>query len=185
MWEIKSAHSVNTVLRSKERLHDLCLSLSRRLDNPCSSSSNASCQNGGTCMSSNTDPPTSSCLCPEGYTGMHCERVIERDPCASNPCQTRGHCALSTSNRTYTCICQDNFVGEQCERSKCVTMDADRQRVTSHTQIIRVHRRRASIKRSVNRVGTRMVLGIRVAAWERLLELVVKRHCSILAEDCV
>ena len=126
--ETKSAHSVNTV-HCKERLNDV--SLSRRSDNPCSSSSNTSCQNGGTCMPSTTDPPTSSCLCPEGYMGTHCERIIEGDPCASNPCQTRGHCALSPSNKTYTCVCQDNFVGEQCERSKRVnghretTSDAD------------------------------------------------------------
>ncbi len=86
------------------------------LDNPCSSSS-SHCQNGGTCLSSNTDPPISSCLCPEGLTGRFCEIFIEDNPCASNPCQTRGYCALSSSNKTYTCLCQENFIGEQCERN--------------------------------------------------------------------
>ncbi len=86
------------------------------LDNPCSLSS-SNCQNDGTCISSNTDPPISSCLCQEGFTGQYCEILIENDPCVSNPCQTRGYCAVSRSNRTYTCVCQENFIGEQCERS--------------------------------------------------------------------
>jgi Notch-like protein len=86
------------------------------LDNPCISSK-FHCQNGGTCISSETDPPISSCLCREGYTGTYCENSKENNPCSSNPCQTRGYCVLSTSNRTYTCICQDHFLGEQCERT--------------------------------------------------------------------
>ena len=43
--------------------------------------------------------------------------MFEDNPCASNPCQTRGYCALSSSNKTYTCVCQENFIGEQCERN--------------------------------------------------------------------
>ncbi|CAF4553802.1 unnamed protein product [Rotaria sp. Silwood1] len=85
-------------------------------DNPCSLSSSI-CHNGGTCVSSNTDPPIRSCLCREEYTGTYCEILKESDPCASNPCQTRGYCALSTSNKTYTCVCQENFIGEKCERN--------------------------------------------------------------------
>lgn len=75
------------------------------------------CQNAGTCVPSNTDPSASFCLCEEGYTGRFCEKQIEANPCASNPCQTRGYCALSSSNQTYTCVCQENFTGEQCERN--------------------------------------------------------------------
>jgi Notch-like protein len=85
------------------------------LDNPCTSSSK--CQNDGTCVSLSTNPPVSSCLCREGFTGKDCELLIENNPCASNPCQTRGYCALSSSNTTYTCVCQENFIGAQCERS--------------------------------------------------------------------
>ncbi|CAF3778690.1 unnamed protein product [Adineta steineri] len=92
-------------------------------DNPCNSSSLFNCHNEGICISSNSDPPISSCLCREGFTGAYCEILIESNPCASNPCQTRGYCALSTSNRTYTCICQDNFIGEQCERNNpCLSL---------------------------------------------------------------
>jgi len=42
---------------------------------------------------------------------------MENNPCTSNPCQTRGYCALSKLNKTYKCICQENFIGQQCERS--------------------------------------------------------------------
>ncbi|CAF4786385.1 unnamed protein product [Rotaria socialis] len=85
-------------------------------NNPCNQSSSI-CHNGGTCVSSNTDPPISSCHCREDYTGTYCEIVKEIDPCASNPCQTRGHCALSTLNKTFTCLCRESFIGERCERN--------------------------------------------------------------------
>ncbi|CAM4960293.1 unnamed protein product [Rotaria socialis] len=68
-------------------------------DNPCSQSS-LICHNSGTCIPSNADPPIISCLCQEEFTGTHCEILKENDPCASNPCQTHGYCALSTSNKT-------------------------------------------------------------------------------------
>ncbi|CAF3385729.1 unnamed protein product [Rotaria socialis] len=68
-------------------------------DNPCSQSS-LICHNSGTCIPSNADPPIISCLCQEEFTGTRCEILKENDPCASNPCQTHGYCALSTSNKT-------------------------------------------------------------------------------------
>jgi hypothetical protein len=58
-----------------------------------------------------------TCFCQDSFTGSHCETLIQSDPCASNPCQTRGYCALSALNKTYTCVCQDNFIGKHCERS--------------------------------------------------------------------
>ena len=86
------------------------------LDNPCKTSA-IDCRNNGACVYSNTDPPVSSCRCREGFTGTYCETVIHNNPCSSNPCQTRGHCALSTTNKTYTCICREHFIGEYCERN--------------------------------------------------------------------
>ncbi|CAF1091235.1 unnamed protein product [Adineta ricciae] len=85
-------------------------------DNPCKTST-IDCRNNGACVYSNTDPPVSSCRCREGFTGTYCETIIHNNPCSSNPCQTRGHCALSTTNKTYTCICRDHFIGEFCERN--------------------------------------------------------------------
>lgn len=86
------------------------------IENPCYHG--PECRNGGTCVPSNTDPPIRSCICPEGWIGPNCEHKKINDPCASNPCQTRGHCALSKSNRTYVCLCHDQFLGDQCERGK-------------------------------------------------------------------
>ncbi len=88
------------------------------LDNPCSLSSSSYCLNGGTCVSSNTDPPIATCLCREGFTGLYCNLTNQNNPCASNPCQSHGYCALSPSNTSYSCICQTNYTGNQCERSK-------------------------------------------------------------------
>lgn len=88
------------------------------LDNPCGLSTSSHCLNGGTCVSSNTDPPIASCLCPQGFTGSYCNVTAQNDPCASEPCQGRGYCALSTPNTNYSCICLSNYIGPQCERSK-------------------------------------------------------------------
>jgi Notch-like protein len=41
----------------------------------------------------------------------------DQDLCASNPCQTRGYCALSISGTSYSCICQANYTGYRCERN--------------------------------------------------------------------
>ena len=99
------------------------------LDNPCSLLS-SKCQNDGTCALSDTDPPISSCLCHERFTGRYCETLIENNPCAGNPCQTRGYCVLSTSNKAYTCICKEDFIGEKCERNNpCLSSPCQNQGV--------------------------------------------------------
>ena len=85
-------------------------------EHPCRSVSD--CRNGGTCIATKTEPPTRQCLCPENFTGNQCETAQNSDPCANNPCQTRGQCVSSKSKRNYTCLCDEQFVGEHCERSK-------------------------------------------------------------------
>ncbi|UJR31031.1 hypothetical protein I4U23_018540 [Adineta vaga] len=82
-------------------------------ENPCAVSSSVFCQNGGTCVSSNTDPPIASCLCRTGFTGSQCNTIIQNDPCGSSPCENRGYCALSMSNATFSCICRSNYTGSQ------------------------------------------------------------------------
>lgn len=76
-------------------------------------------------MATNTDPPIPSCLCRTGLTGSQCEVNLSDNPCASNPCQGRGFCALSATNTSYSCICHNNYTGSQCERSKGPKMDCD------------------------------------------------------------
>lgn len=88
------------------------------LDNPCTLLASTYCSNGGTCITTNTDPPIASCLCRDGFTGSRCTSTSLNDPCASTPCQGRGVCALSTVNTSYACVCQANFIGDQCERCK-------------------------------------------------------------------
>jgi hypothetical protein len=92
------------------------------LDNPCTLLPPNYCLNGGTCVSTNTDPPVASCLCQQGFTGLHCDATLQNNPCASNPCQTRGYCALSTGNSSYSCICATNYTGNQCERSEKIKL---------------------------------------------------------------
>ncbi|CAF1213556.1 unnamed protein product [Adineta steineri] len=89
-------------------------------DNPCtvsSSSPSSYCLNGSTCVASNTDPPIATCLCREGFSGPQCNLQRLNEPCSSNPCQSRGYCALGRSNTSYSCICSNNYTGALCERS--------------------------------------------------------------------
>ena len=88
------------------------------LDNACTLLPSNYCLNGGTCVSTNTDPPVASCLCKQGFAGLYCDVAMQSNPCASNPCQTHGYCALSTGNTSYSCICAANYTGNQCERGK-------------------------------------------------------------------
>ncbi|KAH3777351.1 hypothetical protein DPMN_178791 [Dreissena polymorpha] len=53
------------------------------------------------------------CLCPSGFTGMHCE--TEMSPCSPNPC-VRGVCYTGNGNNpTFFCLCPLGFTGMHCE----------------------------------------------------------------------
>ncbi|CAF1055170.1 unnamed protein product, partial [Didymodactylos carnosus] len=96
-----------------------CLCSTGYTNNPCLTQAGY-CQNGGTCVTSNTDPPVITCLCRPGFTAPRCS-PLQLDVCQSNPCQTRGYCAPSASNTSYKCVCSSLFAGDNCERNNpCV-----------------------------------------------------------------
>ncbi|KGL84172.1 Protein crumbs 1, partial [Tinamus guttatus] len=50
------------------------------------------------------------CICPQGWTGMHCETNI--DECFSNPC-VHGNCTDRITS--YECSCEPGYTGVNCE----------------------------------------------------------------------
>lgn len=92
------------------------------------------CQNGGTCkvrmllrtqfhsLCPASPPPNflsvlkegpkgHRCLCLPGFAGAHCE--IQRNKCASRPCQNGGQC--HTVLDSFVCQCPPKFAGQLCE----------------------------------------------------------------------
>jgi len=69
--------------------------------NPCA---NTTCINGGTC-----DETTGACVCPSGYTGVHCEIAPVVDPCAGVVCQNGGTC------NNGNCQCPPGYDGLNCQ----------------------------------------------------------------------
>ena len=70
------------------------------------------CKNGGTCLMDGNDDQY-KCICPDGFTGEHCESNI--DDCAINPCQNGGTCIDFVSD--YKCYCPPGFTGTHCEEN--------------------------------------------------------------------
>ncbi|KAG2487775.1 hypothetical protein HYH03_013620 [Edaphochlamys debaryana] len=70
------------------------------------------CQNGGSCVDSDTGP-TCDCSLTSDFTGQNCTTQI--DDCSSTPCLNGGICA--DGPRSYTCDCAgtSDFVGTNCE----------------------------------------------------------------------
>nr|XP_060615969.1 neurogenic locus notch homolog protein 4-like [Anolis sagrei ordinatus] len=74
------------------------------------------CQNGGTCslqMLHPPNPPTSTCLCPPGFTGEQCQGLVG-DPCFPLPCQHGGSCQ-HLSGKQYQCQCVSGWTGKNCQ----------------------------------------------------------------------
>ncbi|XP_030591083.1 protein jagged-1a-like isoform X3 [Archocentrus centrarchus] len=66
------------------------------------------CLNGGTC--SNTGPDKYHCSCPEGFSGINCQRVDHA--CLSSPCLNRGSCAETSQG--FECHCAPGWTGPLC-----------------------------------------------------------------------
>ena len=70
------------------------------------------CKNGGTCLMDPQGPEDAyQCICPAGFTGVHCESNI--DDCAVNPCQNGGTCIDFVND--YKCYCLPGFNGTHCQ----------------------------------------------------------------------
>uniref|UniRef100_A0A3Q3XCW7 Delta-like protein n=1 Tax=Mola mola TaxID=94237 RepID=A0A3Q3XCW7_MOLML len=59
------------------------------------------------------------CLCAPGFVGTHCE--IQRNKCASQPCQNGGHCHAMLDG--FVCQCPLEFAGQLCEISSWSSSD--------------------------------------------------------------
>ncbi|XP_035263180.1 protein jagged-1a isoform X3 [Anguilla anguilla] len=66
------------------------------------------CLNGGTC--SNTGPDKYQCSCPEGYSGVTCERA--EHACLSDPCSNGGRCVETSQG--FECQCAPGWTGPSC-----------------------------------------------------------------------
>uniref|UniRef100_A0A673CAD7 Delta-like protein n=1 Tax=Sphaeramia orbicularis TaxID=375764 RepID=A0A673CAD7_9TELE len=78
------------------------------------------CLNGGTC--SNTGPDKYHCSCPDGFSGVTCERADRS--CRSNPCRNGGSC--SETSHGFECLCPPGWTGpscsinvDECQRNPC------------------------------------------------------------------
>ncbi|XP_063055673.1 protein jagged-1a isoform X2 [Engraulis encrasicolus] len=66
------------------------------------------CLNGGTC--SNTGPDKYQCACPDGYSGVNCERA--EHACLSEPCFNGGSCMETLQG--FECQCSPGWTGPSC-----------------------------------------------------------------------
>ncbi|CAF0704145.1 unnamed protein product [Brachionus calyciflorus] len=72
-----------------------------------------SCLNGGSCTMIDKK---AVCICPEGFTGLKCEKMLATtDVCqyAQNTCFNGGKCMNVHYN--YMCSCESGFTGPRCE----------------------------------------------------------------------
>lgn len=70
------------------------------------------CKHKSTCKLDAKNSSLSTCACPEGYHGKHCEL---KTGCYSKPCK-KGNCTNNKINPSnYTCTCQAGIVGKNCD----------------------------------------------------------------------
>lgn len=68
------------------------------------------CQNGATCVD---DGPEYQCVCPPGYTGVHCETNV--DDCVPGACPPAATCIDLVDD--FVCRCPFNLTGEDCRKT--------------------------------------------------------------------
>ena len=63
------------------------------------------------------------CICPEGFGGRLCDRIINK--CARQPCPTFKNCIPDNSELGYACVCPKDLFGAQCTQniSECIGND--------------------------------------------------------------
>ncbi|XP_033480646.2 protein jagged-1a isoform X1 [Epinephelus lanceolatus] len=66
------------------------------------------CLNGGTC--SNTGPDKYHCSCPDGFSGVNCQRADHA--CLSSPCLNGGSCVETSQG--FECRCSPGWTGPSC-----------------------------------------------------------------------
>ncbi|KAJ7337760.1 hypothetical protein OS493_007914 [Desmophyllum pertusum] len=101
------------------------------------------CVNGGTCIDATnndgsllegvifTDHSQYKCICPKGYAGENCQKLVMTNPCSAHPCLNNGTC-IDDTNRAgmdlklinaldFRCFCPIGYSGIICEtpRSAC------------------------------------------------------------------
>ncbi|XP_054714506.1 delta-like protein C [Uloborus diversus] len=67
------------------------------------------CENGGSCVQ---DPSGFICSCPQGFSGVLCEK-IEKNSCIAGYCLNGGTCIELSSG--FYCHCPPGLTGERCE----------------------------------------------------------------------
>ena len=60
------------------------------------------------------------CLCPTGYTGTFCDKLI--DACIADPCFSGVNCTNTVENKTYTAVCSGCPSGYSGNGRKCFGM---------------------------------------------------------------
>ncbi|XP_032229293.2 uncharacterized protein LOC5505030 [Nematostella vectensis] len=95
------------------------------------------CLNGGICVDLTNDNGTLldgviflntsdfRCVCPKGYAGINCDKLVLRNPCHNHPCVNGGTCFDDTNSQglslkllnalDYRCFCEINFSGKNCQ----------------------------------------------------------------------